>query len=35
MAIIHVRKTGDDSSGDGSPTSPYLTIQKGLDGQMQ
>ena len=31
MAIIHVRKTGDDSSGDGSPTSPYLTIQKGLD----
>ena len=31
MAILHVRKTGNDSSGDGSPTDPYLTIQKGLD----
>ena len=31
MADIYVKKTGNDSSGNGSNGSPYLTIQKGLD----
>ncbi len=28
---FYVAKTGDDSTGDGSPSTPYLTIQRGID----
>lgn len=29
--VLHVAKTGSDTTGDGSETKPYLTIQKALD----
>ena len=29
--ILHVSTTGNDESGDGSASNPYLTIQKGID----
>ena len=29
--ILHVSTTGNDESGDGSVSNPYLTIQKGID----
>ena len=28
MAQIHVKKTGNDTTGNGSSTTPYLTINK-------
>ena len=28
---IYVSTTGNDTTGDGSPGNPYLTIQKGID----
>ena len=32
MAIIYVRKTGNDTTGDGSTGNPYLTINRALNG---
>ena len=29
--ILHVSTTGNDESGDGSASNPFLTIQKGID----
>ncbi len=31
---IHVSKTGDDTTGDGSQSAPFATIQKGIDAAL-